>query len=66
MIGGRPKPALGPAAVVPFSKPMQSSHPKTSVVYENPEIRKGRGLVLTTRGLSKTVVCGHCQAKRIY
>jgi len=55
MIGGRPKPALGPAAVVPFSKPMQASHPKTSAVYENLEVRKGRGLVLTMLGLSKTV-----------
>jgi hypothetical protein len=31
-------------------------HAKPMVVYENAEARKGRGLVLTMRGLSKTVV----------
>jgi hypothetical protein len=34
---------------------MQASHPKTSAVYENPEVRKGKSLVLTMRGISKTV-----------
>jgi hypothetical protein len=46
-------------AVVAFSKPIPAHCQKTSAVYENPEVRKGKGLVLTMRGLSKKVGCNN-------
>ena len=43
--------------VAAFSKPISAHCQKTSAAYENQEASKGRGLVLTMRGLSKTASC---------